>query len=154
MNPPLQLKRKPDGRPGLLTENGIEPVVITACFPWSDPGKFLSLRSPEGRELGFVEDPADLEPESKDLILEELARGSATFQIQSIQVLRKEIELRCWEVITDRGPRSFQTELDEWPRELPGGSFLIEDLFGDLYVVTDLQTLDPASRKLFWPLIG
>ena len=144
----------PDGRLALQTEKGPEVVQISPCFPWTAAGKYLSLRNAEGKELCFLESPDELDPHSRKLLEQEITQSTGTFQIESIQSLRKEIELRCWEVTTTRGPRSFQTELDEWPRALPDGSFLIEDLFGDLYIISGLDKLDSASAKLFWPLIG
>ncbi len=144
----------PDGQLALQTEHGPEAVQISPCFPWTAPGKFLSLRNSEGEELCFLESPEVLDEASRKLLEQEIAQSTGTFLITSIQTLKKEIELRCWEVTTSRGPRSFQTELDEWPRALPDGSFLIEDLFGDLYVISSLDKLDPVSAKLFWPLIG
>lgn len=144
----------PDGRLALQTEFGPEAVNISRCFPWTAPRQFLSLRNAEGEEKLFLTSLDDLDPDSRKIMETEIARSSGTFRIASIQSLKKEIELRCWEVTTLQGPRSFQTELDEWPRELPDGSFLVEDLFGDLYVVPPLEHLDPVSRKCFWPLVG
>ncbi|MDF3130369.1 DUF1854 domain-containing protein [Kiritimatiellaeota bacterium B1221] len=144
----------PNGQLALQTDDGPEAVTLSPCFPWTAPGKFLSLRNAEGKELCFLESPDELDEASRCLLNKELSQSTATFQIESIQSVKKEIELRCWEVTTSRGTRSFQTELDEWPRALPDGSFLIEDLFGDLYVISALEKLDPLSAKLFWPLIG
>lgn len=144
----------PDGRLALQTENGPEAIQISPCFPWAAPLNYLSLRNPEGEELFFLKSPDELDAASRKLLEQEIAQSTGTFRIESIQSLHKEIELRCWEVSTSRGQRSFQTELDEWPLALPNGSFLVEDLFGDLYVVPGLDKLDPASAKLFWPLIA
>ena len=33
--------------------------------------------------------------------------------------------------------RTFQTRLDHWPCELPGGGLLIRDVAGDLYYIAD-----------------
>ena len=148
------LLQLPDGRLALQTENGPQAVQISRCFPWTAPRQFLSLRNDDGDELLLVKTLSDLDPDSRELLETEIIRGAGTFQIESIQSLKKEIELRCWEVTTRQGPRSFQTELDEWPRELPDGTFLVEDLFGDLYVIPVLDQLDATSRKCFWPLIG
>lgn len=148
------LLQLPDGRLALQTETGPEAVQISRCFPWTAPGQFLSLRNTEGEEKLFLKSTDELDPASRKILETEIAQSSDTFQIESIQSLKKEIELRCWEVTTRQGTRSFQTELDEWPRELPDGTFLVEDLFGDLYIVPALDKLDPVSRKCFWPLVG
>lgn len=147
------LLQLPDGRLALQSDSGPRPVQLNRCFPWSHPDRFLSLRDPDGNELLFLQNPDDLDPASRELLQDELAQSGSLFEIESIQSLSKEIELRCWEVTTRQGPRSFQTELDEWPRTLPDGRLLIEDLFGDLYVV-DPARLDPAGRNYIWPLTG
>lgn len=153
MSAPILL-HLPDGQLAMQTENGPVAVLVSLCFPWTAPLQYLSLRNAEGEELYFLKSPDELDAASRKILEAEMIESTGIFQIESIQSLRKEIELRCWEVTTTRGPRSFQTELDEWPRELPDGSFLIEDLFGDLYLVAGLERLDPLSRKLFWPLVG
>ena len=65
----------------------------------------------------------------------------------------EEIEIRTFAVETKQGKRTFQTERDEWPRELAGGGLLIRDVAGDLYAVRDPAALDPQSRKLLWAFI-
>ncbi len=152
--PTPTLLQLPDGRLALQSESGPQPVQLCRCFPWSHPDHFLSLRNQEGEELLFLQSPDELDPASSALLKSELTRSGTLFEIESIQSLRKEIELRCWEVTTRQGPRSFQTELDEWPRALPDGRLLIEDLFGDLYVVPPVHHLDPASQNRIWPLLG
>ena len=143
-----------NGQIAVKTATGITSVQITPCFPWSAPTEFLSLRDSDGNEVLFLEKLSELDEISRTILEKELAQSTGTFHVVSIQSLSKEIELRCWEVTTREGRRSFQTELDEWPREMPNGSFLVEDLFGDLYVVPPLDNLDPESQKFFWPLIG
>jgi hypothetical protein len=148
------LLQLPDGRLALQNETGPQPVKLCRCFPWSHPDRFLSLRDEDGTELLFLQSPDELDPASRALLITELQQGGTLFEIESIESLSKEIELRCWEVTTRQGPRSFQTELDEWPRDLPDGRLLVEDLFGDLYVIPPIDQLDPASRKRIWPLMN
>jgi hypothetical protein len=47
----------------------------------------------------------------------------------------------------------FQTRLDDWPRELPGGDILIRDVAGDLYHVPDPEALDQRSQELLWAFV-
>lgn len=42
--------------------------------------------------------------------------------------MEEEVEAFAWTVATRQGPRRFQTRLDDWPSELPGGGLLIRDL--------------------------
>lgn len=148
-----QLQRAPNGRLLLLQEDGPVPVDLRRCFPWAAPSAWISLRDKEGAEKLLVRDLADLDPASRACLEAELADSGMTFAITTVLECRKELELRCWEVDTHQGHRSFQTELDEWPRSLPGGGVLIRDICGDLYTVADPEALDPKSRKLLDALL-
>ena len=75
------------------------------------------------------------------------------FKITRIIEAREEFELRHWLVETEQGQRRFQTRLEDWPRELPGGDLLIRDVYGDIYHVGGLRSLDQRSRELLWAFI-
>jgi hypothetical protein len=150
----VSLLALPDGRLGYQSDTGPVPVSVVRCFPWTWPDRYLSLRNADGDEVALIDSPDVLDGTSRTLLLHELDQTGQTFTITAIQAVGKEIELRCWEVETPGGERHFQTELDEWPRELPDGSLLIQDLFGDLYRIADPMKLDPPSRKLLLPLLG
>jgi hypothetical protein len=153
MPAPLQLSRLPNGHLALQVGDAPVAVQLVRCFPWSHPKRYISLRDAEGKELGLVDDPAALDPASRALLDSELGETGMTFAITAITEIRKELELRCWTVETRQGPRSFQTELDEWPQSLPDGRTLIRDVCGDLYTVDDLEALDPQSRERIWVLL-
>ncbi|MEM0967281.1 MAG: DUF1854 domain-containing protein, partial [Verrucomicrobiota bacterium] len=65
-----------------------------------------------------------------------------------------DFELRTWKVKTESGDRVFQTALDSWPRNLEDGSYLVEDVFGDLYRFPPLDQLDKESARYLWSLVG
>ena len=74
-------------------------------------------------------------------------------EIERLESVEEEVEIRNWLVQTRQGPRRFQTRLDDWPRDLPGGGVLIRDLAGDLYLVADPHALDKHSRSLLWAFV-
>lgn len=153
MNTPLLLEPGPDGRLLLVRGTDRIPVRPRRCFPWAAPGTWISLRDDDGHEQALIPDPETLPPESRALLQQELRDSAHTFEITRILECRKEIELRCWRVDTRQGPRTFQTELDEWPLRLPRGGILIRDLAGDLYTLGNPDTLDPESRARLWVLL-
>ena len=148
----LRLWRGPDGQ--LWGQSSAEPtpraVRVCRLFPWSEPGEYVSLRDTEDEELALVRAPSQLDPESRDALEVSLAEAGFVMEIDAIVSVEEEIEIRVFEVETAQGPLTFQTERDEWPRELAGGGLLIRDVAGDLYAVRDPERLDPASRKLLW----
>ena len=151
----LRLWRGHDGRLwGRASASG-EARAVRVCrlFPWSQPGEYVSLRDADDEELALVHRPDDLDPTSREALETSLAEAGFVMQIESIDSVDEEIEIRTFEVQTAQGPRSFQTERDEWPQSLAGGGLLIRDVAGDLYAVPPPDRLDARSRKLLWAFL-
>ncbi len=123
-------------------------VIVQACpcFPWSEPSKYISLRDFENKELLLVDDPILLDKDSRSALEAGLAASGFVFRIQRIVSVEVEFEIRNWIVTTEQGERIFQTRLDEWPRTMPGGGFLLRDVAGDIFYLPPLNALDVRSR--------
>jgi hypothetical protein len=149
----LRLERRADGQ--LWAVLGLEavPVWVHRCFPWTAPGRFVSLRDQEEEEVALVRDLSELEPESRRVLQSALLEAGFVLEVESVESIEDEIEIRTFRVRTRQGPRRFQTLRDEWPRPMPGGGILLRDVAGDLYLVRDPQALDRASRDRLWPLL-
>jgi hypothetical protein len=149
----LVLERGADGR--LWARRGPEarPVVVRRCFPWSETSRYISLRDDDQAEVALVRDPMALPPASRQALLEALAEAGFVFEVTRVIEVEEEVEIRHWRVETRQGARSFQTRLDDWPRALPGGGFLLRDVAGDLYRLPDPSALDPKSRELLWAFV-
>ncbi len=151
-NEAIRLRSAPDGRLIALTERGSVTVRVRQCFPWSEPHRHLSLRDGEEREVALVDDPASLSAASREALERALAEAGFVLEVNRVVSIDEEVEIRQWEVETRHGRRSFQTHLDEWPRQLPGGGLLIRDVAGDLYRLT-VTGLDKKSRELLWAFV-
>ena len=151
--PALRLERRVDGKLWLLRDGAPIAVDLVRCFPWTEPRRFLSLRNADGEEQAFIRDLEDLEPRSRAVVAETLRRASFVLDIVEILSVEEDFELRSWRVRAAHGLRAFQTALDSWPQQLPDGSLLLEDVYGDLYRVPSPSTLDPKSRKLLWAFV-
>lgn len=147
------LELRPDGRLWLVRDEGAVPVTVRRCFPWSEPGRFVSLRDGNDREVALVRDPAELDWRSRRALETALAAAGFVLEVTRVHSVTEEIEIRHWVVETAQGARTFQTRLDDWPRELAGGGVLIRDVAGDLYHVPAPDRLDPASRELLWAFV-
>ncbi len=145
-----KLERRVDGKLWLVRESGEVSVELVRCFPWTSPKRFLSLRDSDGEEQGFVDSVDELDPTSRHAVETTLARSSFVLEIVKIVSVQEDFELRSWQVETRHGPRTFQTPLDGWPRELDAGGFVIEDVYGDLYRINDPERLDAKSKRLLW----
>lgn len=152
-HPSLSIERRADGQLMARRGDACCAVNVRRCFPWSEPGRFLSLRDAEGEEFAFVRDPADLDGESRRALEDALAEAGFVFDLRAVLEIEEEVELRQWRVQTDQGTRTFQTRLDDWPRRLPDGGLLIRDVCGDLYRLDDPRRLDRRSRSLLWAFV-
>ncbi|MEO0794385.1 MAG: DUF1854 domain-containing protein [Verrucomicrobiota bacterium] len=135
---------------------GKEAVLVrpVKCFPLSEPDEHLSLRDDKNEEFAFIISPDELDEASAAALREALTAGGFTFAVTGIEEIRQDFELRVWKVRTQAGERQFQTALDAWPRAVDDGSYLIEDVFGDLYRVPPSSELDPISAKNLWGMVG
>jgi hypothetical protein len=147
------LRTAADGRLHVTVEGQDTPVRLRQCFPWSEPGLHLSLRNDEDREVAIVDDPAQLDPESRAALEHALAEAGFVLEVTRVLDIDEEVEIRQWTVETQQGPRSFQTHLDDWPRILPNGGLLIRDVAGDLYRLASPATMDKKSRELLWAFV-
>jgi hypothetical protein len=149
----VRLARRNDGRLTHQGKGAASPVRAVRCFPWTNPGGYVSLRDDEHVEVALVVDPGELDPASRALLEEELTQAAFVLRITRIVKVKEELEIRTWRVETDAGPRTFQTARDEWPRPLPGGGLLLRDAAGDLYLIPETAALDTNSRRVLWAFI-
>src|SRR6266487_2411831 len=149
----LRLERRADGRLWAVRGDAQRAVWVRRCFPWSEPGRFVSLRDDGDQEFGLVRDPAELDPASRRVLEEALMAAGFVFEITRVTAIEEEVEIRHWRVETRQGTRSFQTRLDAWPRPLPHGGLLIRDVAGDLYHLPEPAALDHQSRALLWAFV-
>lgn len=149
----LALERRADGQLWATLDGTETAVRVHRCFPWSEPTRFLSLRDADDEELTLVAALEELEAESRRVLEAALVEAGFVLEVERVVEVDEEVEIRTWKVETRQGPRSFQTRLDDWPTEVPGGGILIRDVAGDLYHVRDPRALDARSRGWLWAFV-
>ncbi len=149
----LKLERRADGQLWAVSNGEERAVRLHRCFPWSEPGRYISLRDTENEEFALVRSLDDLEPTSRSVLEDAIAEVGFVLEVERITGVEEEIEIRTWKVETRQGPRSFQTRLDDWPMDVPGGGILIRDVAGDLYHVADPDELHAKSRTWLWAFL-
>jgi hypothetical protein len=149
----LTLERRADGQLWATREGVARAVSVRRCFPWSEPGRHVSLRDHEDEEFALVADPAALDPDSRSALQRALVEAGFVLEVTRVLEIAEEVEIRRWHVETRQGSRRFATRLDDWPRALPGGGLLIRDVAGDLYHLSDPVRMDRESRELLWAFV-
>ncbi len=149
----LTLERRADGQLWAARDGAERAVSVRRCFPWSEPGRLVSLRDHEDEEFALVTDPAALDRHSRRALEEALVAAGFVLVVTRVLEIEEEVEIRRWRVETRQGPRTFVTRLDDWPRALPGGGLLIRDVAGDLCHLSDPARMDRESRDLVWAFV-
>jgi uncharacterized protein DUF1854 len=147
------LEYRADGTLCVVRGDSSVPVTVRPCFPWSESRRWISLRNDEHEEVALVRDPAELDAGSRGALEQALAEAGFLLEVTQVLEVEEEVEIRHWRVLTRQGPRTFQTRLDDWPRSLPDGGFLIRDVAGDLYHIAAPAELDKQSRELLWAFV-
>ena len=123
-------------------------IYLKRCFPWTHPYEFISVRNVDDKEIFFIEDLNELDESDQKLFRDQLKNALFTLDITRINSIDDEVEIRKFDVQTNKGHRVFQTMIDYWPEILSNGEVIINDLSGDLYKIADLRSLDTKSREL------
>ena len=115
-------------------------------FPISDPERFIAILDSRGREVGTIDDLAELPAETAELVRRKLDEREFLPKILRIVNVRMNKDPHEWEVVTDRGPVHFLMR-DEDIRRLGPTRAILVDLHGVRYYIPDSRDLDPKSRR-------
>jgi hypothetical protein len=123
-------------------------VAVYRSFPLTRPEEFISVRDPQGKEIGIIEDLRSLPQEMQQLVREELERRYFTPSILRVLSVKDEFGYSYWEVETDRGARRFtmrnshENVLTVGEREL-----ILIDVDGNRFAVPDIRSLPAAAYR-------
>lgn len=150
LRPSFSLDRDDWGALVLVDEEGDRhaPVEPVRGFPLSDPDRWISLCNAEGRELVVVEDLAALEPRSRRILSDELARREFVPVIRRILSMPVDSEPTEWQVETDRGITVFQLNSADDVRRLAANRVLVIDARGIRYLIEDTRLLDALGQRV------
>jgi hypothetical protein len=145
----IQLQRDAWGRLELVDARGARHVPIEPVrnFPLTDPDRWVSLCTADGRELAVI-DLAATDPTTRKLLDEELSRREFVPAIQRIVSMPVDSEPTEWQVETDRGPTSFLVNSADDVRRLGPHRALVVDARGIRYTIDDVRQLDGLSRRV------
>jgi hypothetical protein len=123
---------------------GVMPV---RAFPVTDPEHWISICAADGHEILTVENSADLPPDVRQAIEDDLAQREFTPIIRRILSASHDEPLQ-WVVETDRGRTCFQINGEDDVRRIEPCTASILDSHAVRYLIPDVRRLDGASRRL------
>ncbi|MFT3856182.1 MAG: DUF1854 domain-containing protein [Aquabacterium sp.] len=144
------LQRNGFGRLVFTGADGVahDGVVPVRAFPLTAPDEGLSIVSPDGHELAWVDRLSALPAASRSLLEEELASRDFAPAIRTIREVSTFSTPSTWTVDTDRGPTSFILKSEDDIRRLGEGRLMITGGHGVSFIVEDRFGLDKHSKKL------
>jgi len=149
----LLVEWRTDGKLWASRNGDSDVVQVTRCFPWSQPNRYVSLRNSDGDEVALIASLEDINDTSREAVEKALAEAGFVLRIKKVISIFEDFEIRSWEVQTEQGNRKFQTALDDWPVEVPGGGLIIRDVAGDLFYIDDPEALDEKSQNMLWAYV-
>ena len=147
----FQLVRTPFGELVWTGPQGqqVSGVVPVRAFPIQAPQDGISLVDPEGHEVAWFAQLAEIPQAARALIEEELARREFMPVIQRIAAVSGFSTPCTWTVDTDRGRTEFVLRGDEDIRRIGSArALLIADAHGINYLVPDHFALDAHSKRV------
>ena len=145
----LKLRKEPSGSLKLiLGEVEYPDGVVARLFPLSNPKHFLAINDSEGKEIGVIRDPEELERDTRELVLEAAEKAYHMLQIIKVKALKDVFGVAQWEVETNEGFRSFKVKGGRDNIRIMGRRAMITDVEGNRFEIADRDQLDSKSRSL------
>ena len=132
-----------------LGDQEYRDLNIRRAFPLEVPDRFIGFFLPDGQELGLLESPDELEPDSRAVLFAELERIYFCPVILHIRDIGEEFGVLHADLETSSGPRQVEVrDLRTNIRVLSGHRALIEDVEGNRYELRDWHLLPRLTREI------
>ena len=142
------LTRSPHGivRLDLADEVCYRRVHVRVVQPLTTTERYVSLWAGDDHEIGIVRDPETLDPDSRQIVDEEIKRRYFAPVIERIDKVIERFGVHEWFARTSRGPVNFYvTGLHQNIKPHPPARLLVTDVRGNRYDIPDYRRLDPHS---------
>ena len=149
MTPTFDLFRDPYGVWVLRLPDGEQHhrVTVVRPFPITAPSESVSILSPEGRELLWIDRLGDLPGPMQETLIEALTQREFMPEILRLVEVSGYATPSVWQIETDRGPTELVLKGEEDIRRLNAHTLIISDAHGVQYLIRHLPSLDRQTRK-------
>ena len=125
-------------------------VQVVRMFPFSDPEKYISIRTPDehSKEIGIIENMKDVTKETAQMLTEQLNLRYFTPIITKIVNIKEEYGYAYFEVVTDRGACRFTINMGGHAVvHLSETRILISDIDENRFEIPDIMKLSAKELK-------
>jgi len=126
------------------TDKGV--VRPVQCYPITRAGRYVAIHDSDDKEIGIIQDISALDPESRDVISEELKFLYLITKVHGILNVTARYGLTTWLLKTDRGVKEVHMKDRGDIRFLPGERYIFTDGYGMKFEIEDASNLDDVSR--------
>ncbi len=147
----VRLSRRSDEHRLLLHVNDKKYEIgrVANAFPLSAGLKRIVFFNQHGEEIGVLKAASGLDDNSLCMLREELDRAYFMPVIEAIYGIGDHLGLELWDVLTNRGRRSFEVRQPRKNvRMISPGRIIIKDVDGNRYEVKGWQKMDKKSISL------
>ncbi|WP_408596544.1 DUF1854 domain-containing protein [Limnohabitans sp.] len=150
MNVAFQLSLDPFGKLVLRLDDGSQHlgVVVVRAFPIAQPQRSISILSPEGKELVWIDDVAQVPEHERTLVEQALQEREFMPEITRLDGVNSFSTPSIWRVQTNRGAAELVLKGEEDIRRLSPTTLIVADAHGVQFLIRDLPSLDRHTRKL------
>lgn len=124
-------------------------IAVYRAFPFTDPERYISIREPDekAKEIGMVQDlNQDLDPQTAELLREQLRIRYFTPKILKIQDIKEEYGFAYFKAVTEQGPCRFTIHMSgSSVVRLSDSRILLSDLDGNRFEIEDLNRLSESE---------
>ena len=124
-------------------------IAVYRAFPFTDPERYISIREPDekAKEIGMVQDlNKDLDPQTAELLREQLRIRYFTPKILKIQDIKEEYGFAYFKAVTEQGPCRFTIHMSgSSVVRLSDSRILVSDLDGNRFEIEDLNRLSESE---------
>lgn len=127
-----------------------ERIQVIRLFPFTEPEKFISIRTVEerSREIGVIASLKDVGKKTKELLLEQLNLHYFTPVIEKIIDIKDEYGYAYFHVMTDRGECRFTINMgSNAVVRLSDSRLLITDLDENRFEIRDVFGLTQKEQR-------
>ena len=124
-------------------------VEASRAFPISDASHYIGFLDGNGKDIGMIQDPAELDSESRVVLDEELRLRYFVPVVRSVYSVKEEFGSIYWDVETDRGRKEVVVRnVRDNMHEIGGGRVMVTDVDGNRFEFSDVGRLDSKSQDL------
>ncbi|MEC0244796.1 DUF1854 domain-containing protein [Paenibacillus chitinolyticus] len=125
-----------------------EEILVFRTFPFSEPDRYISIRTKEGEEIGIIADLRQLDDASRQELENELHLRYLLPRVEAIRSIKQKTSGWQWDIVTQFGPERLQLpNLHDHVFRQGEDRLLLVDTGDRRLEVASIRKLDPASLK-------